>query len=83
MRSEAQILMKERKAVYIVIYSLESTSLKTGVNGRSQVMEKINRETLYSIQIICIRILNLEVDDFNFNLVCTDSASRRHLKLLL
>ena len=83
MRSEAQILMKERKAVYIVIYSLESTSLKTGVNGRSQVMEKINRETLYSIQIICIRILNLEVDDFNFNLVCTDSASRRHLKSLL
>ena len=83
MQSEAQILMKERKAVYIVIYSLESTSLKTGVNGRSQVMEKINRETLYSIQIICIRILNLEVDDFNFNLVCTDSTSQRHLKLLL
>ena len=82
MQSEAQILMKERKAVYMIIYSLESTGLRTGVNG-SQVMEKINRQTLYIIQIICIRILNLEVDDFNINLVCTDSTSQRHLKLLL
>lgn len=68
--------------MYIIIYSLESTGLRTGVNG-SQVMEKINRQTLYIIQIICIRILNLEVDDFNINLVSTDSTSQRHLKLLL